>query len=181
MNVTENVFVFSLTDKTFICSQNKENGNMDAKKIRRALRASSANCETKFYDSSDEKRNSTLMPSDRGKSASNGNLPTRLSPIRPMSSTVKMDYLDGTLTDGDRTITMENGSSKSAPGSHNSSFESQMPLDSPSKLMKPPPLPPKPKSLLTKSITISPPKVLQRIVPSEASNKMDDCQKKVVF
>lgn len=157
---------------------------MDAKKIRRALRASSANCETKFYDSSDEKRNSMLMLSDRSKSASNGNLPKRLSPIRPMSITAKMSdtssYLDGTLTDADRTITMENGS-KSAPGSHNSSFESQMSLDSPSKLMKPPPLPPKPKSLLTKSITISPPKVLQRIVPSEPSNQMDDCQKNVVF
>ncbi|XP_015610266.1 regulator of G-protein signaling loco isoform X2 [Cephus cinctus] len=160
--------------------KNKENGkHMSGKKARRP-RVTSANCEanSKFYDDSDDKNIQGVSGIlDRNKCPSNGNLvdQTYTDTTESLDSS---SNLDNTLVDGDQTI-LENGSRtqrKESPP-----FVSH--FVSPVKLSKPPPLPPKPKALLSnvaKNHLLSS-KPFQRNVTTASSSVPDVCEAKNVF
>ncbi|CAK9794592.1 Regulator of G-protein signaling loco [Anthophora plagiata] len=145
--------------------KNKENGKpTDRNKIRRP-RILSTNCEAnaKFYGSIHERQNcssggghaqNTMMTVTGGGSASkNGNADERyhVSASGKESHSKSPDSsftLDTTLTDGDRTIVENGACSRSVAAQCTFDVEA----DSPSAVVKspkPPPLPPKPKNLVT--------------------------------
>lgn len=151
-----------------ILPQNKENGKMLESKKLRKFRGTSVNYDghTKFYDSSEEKQNSSVQDS---KAVSNGNLETRESCSNSFDSSAN---LDGTLVDGDQTM-IENGSPSKT---QNNSFGTPFSTISPSKLSKPPPLPPKPKNLqpiILKSNHIMSSRPFQRITQINHVNPAD--------
>ncbi|XP_018407647.1 PREDICTED: regulator of G-protein signaling loco [Cyphomyrmex costatus] len=149
--------------------KNKENGKpSDSNKMRRT-RVVSANCEStaKFYDSSDDKQSSSgyEYPAHVTNGAANERFSTLVNITEPLSKCLESSFnLDGdrTLVDGDQTI-IENGTDSPSKSPHSGSYGS---TDvSPTKLSKPPPLPPKPKNLVVnvvKSGYIASPKTLQR-------------------
>ena len=144
---------------------------LESKKLRK-FRGTSVNYEglTKFYDSSEEKQNSIVQDS---KSMSNGNSETRESCSKSFDSSAN---LDGTLVDGDQTI-VENGSPSKT---QSNSFDTPFATISPSKLSKPPPLPPKPKNLqpiILKSNHIMSSRPFQRIAQINHVNPVDAEQK----
>ncbi|XP_033221988.1 regulator of G-protein signaling loco isoform X2 [Belonocnema kinseyi] len=148
--------------------KNKENGKMLESKKLRKFRGTSVNYDshTKFYDSSEEKQNPSVQD---GKVMSNGNLETRESCSKSFDSSAN---LDGTLVDGDQTI-IENGSPSKT---QNNSFGSPFANISPSKLSKPPPLPPKPKNLqpiILKSNHVMSSRPFQRIAQINHVNPAD--------
>ena len=114
---------------------------------------------SKFYDSTDEKQNSVGIPqrkfiSNRN-AQSDGDTSLGSSSDSANKTFDTSSNLDGTLIDGDQTI-IENGlraqSKVTDICSPASQYVTVSPTVSPSKLMKPPPLPPKPKSLLTNAV-----------------------------
>ncbi|KAL0099996.1 hypothetical protein PUN28_019465 [Cardiocondyla obscurior] len=147
--------------------KNKENGKpSDSNKMRRT-RVVSANCEgtTKFYDSNDDKQSSGYeYPTHMTNGAANERFSALVNISEPLNKCLDNSFtldVDRTLVDGDQTI-MENGDSPSK-SPHSGSYGS---TDlSPTKLTKPPPLPPKPKNLVVnvvKSGYIASPKTIQR-------------------
>ncbi|KAL6263672.1 hypothetical protein P5V15_003761 [Pogonomyrmex californicus] len=148
--------------------KNKENGKpSDSNKIRRT-RIVSANCEgtTKFYDSSEDKQNSSGY--EYSAHVTNGTTNERFSALinstEPLNKCLNNSFtLDGdrTLMDGDQTI-VENGIDSPTKSPHSRNYDTDV---SHIKLSKPPPLPPKPKNLVVnvvKSGYIASPKTLQR-------------------
>ncbi|KAG7200728.1 hypothetical protein KM043_001278 [Ampulex compressa] len=125
--------------------KNKENGKpSDRNKVRRP-RVVSANCEgnAKFYGSIAEKQSSSTVQNHSH--LTNGNAEERLTSADSLLSSANQSFgLDATLLDGDRTIT-ENGTRLQGNSRDSRAFDGQL---SPSKLSKPPPLPPKPKNLV---------------------------------
>lgn len=139
----------------------------------RKVRGTSVNYDghTKFYDSSEEKQN--LIVQDN-KSLSNGNTDTRESGSNSFDNS---DNLDGTLVDIDQTVIENSSPTKSQNNSFSASFTSI----SPSKLSKPPPLPPKPKNLQTtilKSNYIMSSRPFQRIAQINHVNPIIDSEQK---
>ncbi|XP_034948216.1 regulator of G-protein signaling loco isoform X2 [Chelonus insularis] len=144
--------------------KNKENNkHTEEKKIRRARLTVSANCDStsKFYDASmslnddKKKQNYTTHTAKFEESKCNNNieeLDKNINAADVNKNSECSGSLDVTLEDGDKTI-IENGnispskSLESSP-SHSSSSTSL----SPTKLLKPPPLPPKPKGLLSNAL-----------------------------
>lgn len=132
----------------------------------RRTRVVSANCEStaKFYDSGEDKQNSSEYPVHVTNGAANERFSALVNITEPLSKCLDNSFtLDGdrTLVDGDQTI-IENGDSPSK-SPHSGSYGS--PDASQAKLSKPPPLPPKPKNLVVnvvKSGYIASPKTLQR-------------------
>lgn len=135
----------------------------------RRTRVVSANCEgtAKFYDSSEGKQNSSgyEYPVHVTNGAANERFSALVNITEPLSKCLDNSFtLDGdrTLVDGDQTI-IENGTDSPSKSPHSGSYGS---TDvSPTKLSKPPPLPPKPKNLVVnvvKSGYIASPKTLQR-------------------
>ncbi|CAL7938118.1 unnamed protein product [Xylocopa violacea] len=143
--------------------KNKENGKpTDRNKVRRP-RIISAYCEanSKFYGSINERQNCsgqdqntttiTTTPTTQMISLKNGNVDERfhISAIGKESQSKSPDssfMLDTTLTDGDRTV-VENGSCSRTIAM--GSFDTQANSSGIIKSSKPPPLPPKPKNLVT--------------------------------
>ncbi|XP_046142954.1 regulator of G-protein signaling loco isoform X2 [Osmia bicornis bicornis] len=132
--------------------KNKENGGKptDRNKVRRP-RIVSANCEanSKFYGSIHERQNCGGKDQNTVVSSKNGATDARFyvsvtGKERQSKSSENSFVLDTTLTDGDRTI-VENGSCCRIGGLDSSDAETS----SPPKSSKPPPLPPKPKNLVT--------------------------------
>lgn len=115
---------------------------------------------SKFYDSSDDntKQKYSLrqeLKKIRPFSGESHNINFKgLDPRKRFDST---NSLDGTLEDADKTI-IENGDRSQS--SNDSAIENNQPV-SPSVLMKPPPLPPKPKGLQRTSA------VKKQILPSK--------------
>ncbi|XP_012287001.1 regulator of G-protein signaling loco isoform X2 [Orussus abietinus] len=167
--------------------KNKESGkHVNGKKIRRP-RAASANCEgtTRFYDIGEDK---SIIPGvhDRGTCLSNGSTVDQSSnpEINEKVDNKCFDIsntLDGTLVDGDQTI-LENNSRSQLKLSDGPMFDTQYTV-SPMKLLKPPPLPPKPKTLtnIAKSSHIVPSKPFQRIVSNNSTSPVESCGSKHVF
>lgn len=118
---------------------------------RTRLCPTSSEGSSKFYDSPDEKQASVGI--SHRKSLSNGNVQcdreNNFASVDTSNSKIfdTSSNLDITLVDGDQTI-IENGSRTQTKPAETSSPESQYVTVSPTKLSKPPPLPPKPKSLL---------------------------------
>lgn len=140
-------------------------------KMRRT-RVMSANCEgtTKFYDSSEDSRQSrsgydTGYPARVANGVANERISALVNITEPLSKCLDNSFtLDGdrTLVDADQTI-VENGTSLQSRSPHTASYV--MDATSRAKLSKPPPLPPKPKNLIAnvvKSGYIMSPKTLQR-------------------
>nr|XP_012146955.1 PREDICTED: regulator of G-protein signaling loco isoform X2 [Megachile rotundata] len=133
--------------------KNKENGGKptDRDKVRRG-RIASANCEanSKFYGSMYERENCCGKDQNTVVSSKNGAADARFyvsvtGKERESKSSENSFVLDATLTDGDRTI-VENGSCRRmGAGLDSSDTEATSPVKS----SKPPPLPPKPKNLVT--------------------------------
>ncbi|XP_068977951.1 regulator of G-protein signaling loco isoform X3 [Bombus flavifrons] len=149
--------------------KNKENGKpTDRNKVRRP-RIISTNCEAnaKFYSSIHERQNcgghdqnttttatpitTTSTATTTLASAKNGDLDKRFHVLATgkelqSKSSDSSFILDTTLTDGDRTV-VENGSC--SRNTALDSFDTQVNSLSVMKSSKPPPLPPKPKNLVT--------------------------------
>ncbi|KAI4498923.1 hypothetical protein M0802_006098 [Mischocyttarus mexicanus] len=170
-----------------ITNQNKENGKpLDRNKVRRA-RVTPTNYEgtTKFYDTGEEKEVSTGQ--EHPTYLTNGRIVERLTTvpdtIESVSKCLDSSFtLDGTIVDGDQTI-IENGFRTDSKHQELSlSTDSQV---SPTKLSKPPPLPPKPKNLVmnvVKTSYIMTSKTLQKS-PKESpiNNQSESCQNKNVI
>ncbi|XP_028044588.1 regulator of G-protein signaling loco isoform X2 [Monomorium pharaonis] len=149
--------------------KNKENGKPNSNKMRRT-RVVSANCEStaKFYDSSEDKQSSSgyEYPAHVTNGTANERFSALVNITEPLNKCLDSSFtLDGdrTLVDGDQTI-VENGNDSPLKSPHSGSFGN---TDvSPTKLSKPPPLPPKPKNLVVKNVVktgyIASPKTLQR-------------------
>ncbi|XP_063986997.1 regulator of G-protein signaling loco isoform X2 [Diachasmimorpha longicaudata] len=135
--------------------QNKENGkNTEVKKHRRGrLLGLSSDCTSKFYNSSDDGKKPNLVTNPViGKCNYNSeDSQTTSKHLVPSNRFDSMSSLDGTLEDMDKTI-IENGNVSNQSKNKELFFNNQL-TESPEKLSKPPPLPPKPKGLLTKSLT----------------------------
>ncbi|XP_014604121.1 PREDICTED: regulator of G-protein signaling loco isoform X3 [Polistes canadensis] len=167
--------------------KNKENGKpSDRNKVRRA-RVTPTNCEgtTKFYDTGEENEVSTGQ--ERSTYLTNGRIVERLTTVPDTIESVSKGLdssftLDGTIVDGDQTI-VENGFRTDSKYQESSvSMDSQV---SPTKLSKPPPLPPKPKNLVmnvVKTSYIMTSKTIQKS-PKESSinNQSESCQNKNVI
>ncbi|XP_015181268.1 PREDICTED: regulator of G-protein signaling loco isoform X3 [Polistes dominula] len=167
--------------------KNKENGKpLDRNKVRRA-RVTPTNYEgtTKFYDTGEEKEVSTGQ--ERSTYLTNGRIVERLTTVPDTIESVNKGLdssftLDGTIVDGDQTI-VENGFRTDSKYQESSlSMDSQV---SPTKLSKPPPLPPKPKNLVmnvVKTSYIMTSKTIQKS-PKENSinNQSESCQNKNVI
>ncbi|XP_043461403.1 regulator of G-protein signaling loco isoform X3 [Leptopilina heterotoma] len=154
--------------------KNKENGKiLDSKKMRK-VRGTSVNYDghTKFYDSSEEKQN--LSCQDNNKLLTNGNTELRECGSNSFDNS---DNLDGTLVDIDQTV-IDNSSPIKM---QNNTFGATFASISPSKLSKPPPLPPKPKNLQTsilKSNYIMSSRPFQRIAQINHVNPIIDSEQK---
>ncbi|KAF7995057.1 hypothetical protein HCN44_004529 [Aphidius gifuensis] len=145
--------------------QNKENGKRnDDKKNRKCSSISSGNREStsKFYDSSDDnnkqqhQQNSLCREAKKPRPFSGESHSMNFKGFDPRKRLDSTNSLDGTLEDTDKTIIGIEFQS-----SHDSLIDNQF-LSSPM-LMKPPPLPPKPKGLQRTNIMknkISPTKLL---------------------
>ncbi|XP_043498432.1 regulator of G-protein signaling loco isoform X2 [Polistes fuscatus] len=167
--------------------KNKENGKpLDRNKVRRA-RVTPTNCEgtTKFYDTGEENEVSTGQ--ERSTYLTNGRIVERLTTVPDTIESVSKGLdssftLDGTIVDGDQTI-VENGFRTDSKYQESSvSMDSQV---SPTKLSKPPPLPPKPKNLVmnvVKTSYIMTSKTIQKS-PKESpiNNQSESCQNKNVI
>ncbi|XP_051161677.1 regulator of G-protein signaling loco isoform X2 [Leptopilina boulardi] len=167
--------------------KNKENGKiLDSKKMRK-VRGTSVNYDghTKFYDSSEEKQNLTCHQ-DNNKMLTNGNTELRECGSNSFDNS---DNLDGTLVDIDQTVIVDNnsssGSNSNSPSklnnNQNNIFGATFASISPSKLSKPPPLPPKPKNLQTtilKSNYIMSSRPFQRIAQINHVNPIIDSEQK---
>lgn len=164
---------FRLKTRQFT-SQNKENGKiLDSKKMRK-VRGTSVNYDghTKFYDSSEEKQN--LSCQDNSKLLTNGNTELRECGSNSFDNS---DNLDGTLVDIDQTVIDNSSPTKM----QNNTFAATFASISPSKLSKPPPLPPKPKNLQTsilKSNYIMSSRPFQRIAQINHVNPLIDSEQK---
>ncbi|XP_011302728.1 regulator of G-protein signaling loco isoform X3 [Fopius arisanus] len=165
--------------------QNKENGkHTETKKHRRGrLLGLSSDCASKFYDSSDDIKKANLVSnpvfekchynSEEGQPIS--------KPLEPSKRFDSVSSLDGTLEDVDKTI-IENGNGPNQP--KDSFFENQFVTGSPGKLSKPPPLPPKPKGLLTcavKTSQILPTKPLPRVTQISPITPLESRENKNIF
>lgn len=153
----------------------------------RKVRGTSVNYDghTKFYDSSEEKQNLTCHQ-DNNKMLTNGNTELRECGSNSFDNS---DNLDGTLVDIDQTVIVDNnsssGSNSNSPSklnnNQNNIFGATFASISPSKLSKPPPLPPKPKNLQTtilKSNYIMSSRPFQRIAQINHVNPIIDSEQK---
>ncbi|XP_043266406.1 regulator of G-protein signaling loco isoform X2 [Venturia canescens] len=166
--------------------KNKENGkHPEGKKMRRGRLAAPCNeGSSKFYDTTAEKSHPMVTPPR----LSNGfvqcenevNYGSSDPPNKVFDTSLN---LDGTLIDGDQTI-IENCSRSQNKLTESQSPESQYVTITPTKLSKPPPLPPKPKSLMTsaaKANHILSAKSYPRIVQNSASPPTESRDNKHIF
>lgn len=170
--------------------QNKENGKQpEGKKMRRGrLATACSESSSKFYDTAVEKPNTIVTPPPPPPRLSNGfvqcedevNYGSGDVPNKIFDTS---SNLDGTLIDGDQTI-IENCSRSQKKEAEPQSPESQYVTITPTKLSKPPPLPPKPKSLMTnaaKANQISCTKSYPRIVQNSSSPPTELRENKHIF
>lgn len=161
------------------------------KKVRRG-RGQTESSQTRFYDSGEDKQSASSVRSYES-CTTNGNDDSLKSSFQhhlaheEVAESVNQCFnssgpLEVTILEVDQTLTENNIQSQLDDQDSTTSFKPQFVAISPTKLSKPPPLPPKPKLLATgikAGHVMSKP--LHKIVQSNSATIIESCENKNVF